>query len=156
MSTSHATTMPRPSRTNPPRVSPITVLIEVPAVDLPRRASRRFDAAAGRAPANRPRLAQSRPGGRPGKRRLRREIRVTARVCLGLAIVIGSGTLYNLTRPGAAAATALGRGGPSVPRVTNSIEPATVAPTVEMALPVIFPGYLLPDDALEARANEGG
>jgi hypothetical protein len=39
--------------------------------------------------------------------------------------------------------------------VVLSIEPAVVAPGTETPVPVIFPGYVLPDDSLEDRAHEG-
>ena len=42
---------------------------------------------------------------------------------------------------------------PSV--VVLSIEPATVAPGPETEVPVVFPGYVLPDDSLEESSHAG-
>jgi hypothetical protein len=35
------------------------------------------------------------------------------------------------------------------------IEPAATASGAEPAAPVVFPGYVLPDDSLEDRSHEG-
>jgi len=39
--------------------------------------------------------------------------------------------------------------------VVLSIEPAVSAPGTGTEVPVIFPGYVLPDDSLEGPAHEG-
>ena len=36
-----------------------------------------------------------------------------------------------------------------------SIEPAVAAPVADAEVPVVFPGYVLPDDSLEEPAHEG-
>jgi len=41
------------------------------------------------------------------------------------------------------------------PTISISIEPAALAPHVEAGSPVVFPGYLLPDDSSEERAHAG-
>lgn len=152
MSLSNTNTTPRPSRIDRPRSSSLAVLIEVPAVTAAHRSSRRIDPAAvgRRSPVGRPGTARSRAAAHP-RRRLRHEIRLTARVFLGLAIVAGAGTLFGMARPGPAASTR-----PAVPRVAISREPAIAPPAVDLTTPVVFPGYLLPDDAMEAPAHEGG
>lgn len=155
MSLTTINTTPRPSRTDRPRSSSLAILIEVPSVSAPRRSSRRFDAAAiaRPSPAYRPGSARARAA-TPTRRRLKREVRLAARVFLVLAIVAGSGTLLGMARPGSATSTR--DRSPRIPRVAISTEPAIAAPTVDLTRPVIFPGYLLPDDALEAPDHEGG
>jgi hypothetical protein len=39
--------------------------------------------------------------------------------------------------------------------VVLSVEPAVLAPACDTETPVVFPGYVLPDDSLEGRAHEG-
>ena len=39
--------------------------------------------------------------------------------------------------------------------VVLSIEPTPLAPGADTEVPVVFPGYVLPDDSLEDRAHEG-
>ncbi len=149
------TTMPRPSRIDRPRPSSLAILIEVPAVSASRHSSRRFDAAAIARPARayRPGAGRARAA-TPTRRRLRREVHLAARVFLVLAIVVGGGTLLGMAGPGSATSTR--DAGPSIPRVAISTEPAIAAPTADLTKPVIFTGYLLPDDALEAPDHEGG
>ena len=36
-----------------------------------------------------------------------------------------------------------------------SIEPAVTAPGTDAEVPVVFPGYVLPDDSLEDSTHEG-
>ncbi len=43
----------------------------------------------------------------------------------------------------------------SRPTVSISIEPAALAPYAEAESPVVFPGYLLPDDGGEESAHAG-
>jgi hypothetical protein len=45
---------------------------------------------------------------------------------------------------------------PSPRVVVRSIEPALAPPTGRADVPVVFPGYVLPDDNFEDRAHEGG
>jgi hypothetical protein len=42
-----------------------------------------------------------------------------------------------------------------VPSLTLSIEPLTTTPSSDTEIPVVFPGYVLPDDNLEEPAHEG-
>jgi hypothetical protein len=44
----------------------------------------------------------------------------------------------------------------SADAVVFSIDPAAAARGAEPAVPVIFPGYVLPDDSLEDQSHEGG
>jgi hypothetical protein len=41
------------------------------------------------------------------------------------------------------------------PAISISIEPAALAPYAEAESPVVFPGYLLPDDGGEVPAHAG-
>jgi hypothetical protein len=41
------------------------------------------------------------------------------------------------------------------PVISISIEPAVLAPYAEAESPVVFPGYLLPDDGCEEPAHAG-
>jgi hypothetical protein len=41
------------------------------------------------------------------------------------------------------------------PTISISIEPATLAPYAEAESPVVFPGYLLPDDSGEEPVHAG-
>lgn len=41
------------------------------------------------------------------------------------------------------------------PAISISIEPAVMAPYAEAESPVVFPGYLLPDDGCEEPAHAG-
>ncbi len=42
------------------------------------------------------------------------------------------------------------------PRVSISIEPVALAPVAEAKLPVVFPGYLLPDDGPDEEPAHAG
>ncbi|MHC5543724.1 hypothetical protein ACYOEI_36320 [Singulisphaera rosea] len=44
---------------------------------------------------------------------------------------------------------------PRPPSISMSIEPAVLAPVVEVEPPVVFPGYLLPDDDSEEPSHAG-
>jgi hypothetical protein len=52
-----------------------------------------------------------------------------------------------------------GHGAPGVagfrPTISISIEPAALAPYADAESPVVFPGYLLPDDGREEPAHAG-
>jgi hypothetical protein len=53
---------------------------------------------------------------------------------------------------------AFGPAGPSAaapPVVVLSIEPTVGAPAADTEVPIVFPGYVLPDDSLEEPAHEG-
>jgi hypothetical protein len=41
------------------------------------------------------------------------------------------------------------------PAISISIEPAGLAPYADAESPVVFPGYLLPDDGCEEKAHAG-
>lgn len=41
------------------------------------------------------------------------------------------------------------------PTISLSIDPAALAPYAEVESPVVFPGYLLPDDGCEEPAHAG-
>jgi hypothetical protein len=122
--------------------TPIPVLIQVPRVAAYSRPSRRWS---GR--------ARVKP-----RRRLRREVRW---VCYAMLAVLPpalsafaywegrQAALLEIRAPQAAEAAAE----PLPPRVSLSIEPALPPPPAEPAAPVVFPGYLLPDDGLEEPAH---
>jgi hypothetical protein len=149
----------------------LAVLIEVPEVKDDRLRPVRTRVA-GHLESRRPRA------GRP-KRRLRREVRVAGCALLTLAPLLSACTLGWSSRPtrilacAITDATARDRGpgdsalprvqasGPGVPSIGSSgvvvlsIEPAVYAPGTGTEVPVIFPGYVLPDDNLEGPAHEG-
>jgi hypothetical protein len=41
------------------------------------------------------------------------------------------------------------------PAISISIEPAGLAPYIDAEAPIVFPGYLLPDDGCEEKAHAG-
>ncbi|MFI5455040.1 MAG: hypothetical protein ACHRXM_06275 [Isosphaerales bacterium] len=119
--------------------------------------------------------------GRP-RRRLRRQVRLAGCALLALAPMVSLCTLGWSNRPSRILAcsisdaleTAAGphgfadphdqrsqrgvRTGPPIGSagvVVLSIEPAASAPGADTVVPVIFPGYVLPDDGLEDRTHEG-
>jgi hypothetical protein len=119
--------------------------------------------------------------GRP-RRRLRRQVRLAGCALLALGPLVSLCTLGWSNRPSRIVAcsisdaleTAAGphgfadrhdqrsqtgvQEGPSggfAGVVVLSIEPAASAPGGDTVVPVIFPGYVLPDDGLEDRAHEG-
>jgi hypothetical protein len=113
------------------------------------------------------------------KRRLRREVRIAGCALLALAPLLSVGTLGWSGRPprvlacSIAEATAPDQGADrsALPRdpasrlgavpadstgvVVLSVEPASLAPGADTEVPVIFPGYVLPDDSLEDSTHEG-
>jgi len=150
------------------------VLIEVPKVKAHRiECTRTVMSARGMS-----RCAQvSRP-----RRRLRRQVRLAGCAVLTLAPLVSLCTLGWSNRPSRILAcsisdaleTATGphdladrhdqrpqrglRTGPPIGSagvVVLSIEPVASAPGADTVVPVIFPGYVLPDDGLEDRAHEG-
>lgn len=154
----------------------MAVLIRVPRVDEPRdrvRAWRAEEAARFRPT----RSAQARRAGVRPRRRLRRGVRLAGWWILALASMGGTFAMGWMTRGSGPldrqvlTASIHGRhaGGPSrapagVERPDDSpqgeaetiaIGPAVVAPVVDAEVPVVFPGYLLPDDSLEEPAHEG-
>jgi hypothetical protein len=154
----------------------MSVLIRVPRVDEPRDRVRtwRAEEAARFRPA---RAAQARRAGTRPRRRLRRGVRLAGWWVLALASMGGTFAMGWMSRGSGPldlrvlTATALGHhtGGPSRapeglerpadgPRGeadTIAIGPAIGAPVVDAEVPVVFPGYLLPDDSLEEPAHEG-
>jgi hypothetical protein len=147
-------------------------LIEVPEVK--RSSTRRTRPRIGRDWQRRRPSSATRP-----KRRLRREVRVGGCVLLALVPLFAACTLGWSGRPARvlacsiAEATAPDQGfdGSALPRdrsnrsaeppngspgvVVLSIEPAVLAPGTDAEFPVVFPGYVLPDDSLEGSTHEG-
>jgi hypothetical protein len=147
-------------------------LIEVP--EVMRRPTKR---------AHRPRVVgqwqSSRPTAVRPKRRLRREVRIGGCALLALAPLLAACTLGWSSRPARvlacsiAQATASDNGfqASTVPRdpaggsmeapvgiqrvVLLSVEPSAIAPGTDTENPVVFPGYVLPDDSLEDSTHEG-
>ena len=58
-------------------------------------------------------------------------------------------------RPGHAGGETRAAAGRTSGVVVFSVEPAVLAPRADTETPVIFPGYMLPDDSLEDTAHEG-
>jgi hypothetical protein len=150
------------------------ILIAVPAVNDGRR--RRLSATA--SAQNRSWQHQTR---RP-RRRLRRGVRLAGCAVLALAPFASACTLGWSSRParivacsipetphqaeggdglgahpgpGSRNAESAGTSNGSAAAVVLSIEPAAAAPGALPAVPVIFPGYVLPDDSIEDRSHEG-
>jgi len=119
--------------------------------------------------------------GRP-RRRLRPQVRLAGCALLALAPLVSLCTLGWSNRPSRIVACSISdaleaaavphgfadrhdqrpqRGVPTGPPIGSagvvvlSIEPAVSAPGADTVAPVIFPGYVLPDDGLEDRAHEG-
>ena len=121
----------------------------------------------------------ARPSAARPKRRLRREVRIGGCALLALAPLLAACTLGWSGRPARilacsiAEATAPDRrsdGGilsrdpsnqstdtrvGSAGVVLISIEPAALVPGTNTEIPVVFPGYVLPDDSLEDCTHEG-
>jgi hypothetical protein len=154
----------------------MAVLIRVPRVDEPRDCVRtwRAEEAARFRPAM---SAQARRSGTRPRRRLRRGVRLAGWWILALASMGGTFTMGWMTRASGSldlrvlTASALGHhtGGPSrAPEGlerpddgtrgeadTIAIGPGLGAPVADAEVPVVFPGYLLPDDSREEPAHEG-
>ncbi len=157
----------------------VAVLIEVPAITVSTRRFQRTDRASGRrrAPSARLRAAVIERSGRqriPGRRRLRREVRLAGRIVLGIAAALvsgflmrggtGSGQLRSGMIPsvdlGAAISTpelepVIENREVGVPRVAASTGVGPRPRKSKKVRPVVFPGYLLPDDAVEAPGHGG-
>jgi hypothetical protein len=151
----------------------LAVLIELPEVKA-HRIKRARAAVSPRGRSRRPQVVRPR-------RRLRRQVRLAGCALLTLAPLVSLCTLGWSSRPNRILAcsisdaleTAAGphgfadphdqgrwgvRTGPPISSagvVVLSIEPAAAAPGVDSEVPVIFPGYVLPDDGLEDSAHEG-
>jgi hypothetical protein len=152
----------------------LAVLIEVPAVKA-RPIKRTRAAVSARGARGRPQV------GRP-RRRLRREVRVAGCALLTLAPLVSLCTLGWSSRPSRILACSISD--PTDPAVVSqdsaglhdlsgqksvrtaspfgssgadvlSAEPAAVGSGVDSVVPVILPGYILPDDGLEDGAHEG-
>jgi hypothetical protein len=158
----------RPDRPVP---SSLALLIEVPEVKVGRGRRLHLN------------LDWHREGRRPStgrrKRRLRREVRIAGCILLVLAPLVSACTVGwssgpvrvlacsitdsnaangNLAdRPGALDLVERSDSGPSgLPGVVVlSIEPTTLTPGTDNEVPVIFPGYVLPDDSLGDSTHEG-
>jgi hypothetical protein len=150
--------------------SSLLVLIEVPAVKAPghmRDRTRVVD-----------RQQDWRSSSRPRRRRLRREVRVAGCALLALLPLVCVCTVGWLSRSSQALAASISNetarhaaqdqrdldrltnstvaeqlGLPSV--VVLSIEPAAVVPGPDKEVPVVLPGYVLPDDSLEESSHAG-
>ena len=121
---------------------------------------------------------------RPSRRRLRREVRVAGCTLLAFLPLVCVCTLGWLSRSNQVLAASISNetalpqvqltvqdrieraqpansnsavgnslGLPSV--VVLTIEPAVVAPGFDREVPVVLPGYVLPDDSLEESSHEG-
>jgi hypothetical protein len=154
----------------------MAVLIRVPRVDEPRDRVRtwRAEEAARFRPAM---SAQARRSGTRPRRRLRRGVRLAGLWILALATMGGTFTMGWMTRGtgplDVRVLTAATQGrhprspsrapegierpddGPQGEADTIAIGPAMGAPVADAEIPVVFPGYLLPDDSLEEPAHEG-
>jgi hypothetical protein len=60
-----------------------------------------------------------------------------------------------MSDPGGAGCGGNGHALAAPPAISISIEPAALAPYAEAESPVVFPGYLLPDDGCEEPAHAG-
>jgi hypothetical protein len=166
-------TMPG-TRPGPLPAFPMVVLIAVPKVKPP--GARRT-----MAPES---LGEWRPishGRRRPRRRLRRGVRIAAFSLMALLPTLGGGAIgwanraANLPFSNASASIPAGSrdreagtsrsdrfvAEPAKATIDvhsvflESNEPVTVAPVADVEIPVIIPGYLLPDDRLEEPAHEG-
>ena len=147
------------------------LLIEVPEVKT--RRTRRA----------RPQVAEHLKSRRPSpvrpKRRLRREVRIAGCALLALAPLLSACTVGWSGRPGRVLACSIAEanapghplepstgprdasGRSALPPVSSagavvlSIEPPVTVPGIDTEVPVVFPGYVLPDDSLEETTHEG-
>ena len=118
---------------------------------------------------------------RRGRRRLRREVRFAGCALMALVPILSACTLGWSNRPDRILACSIadplqgradsdgfaespgsgGRDQPGQPAIASpgvvvlSIEPAVVLPGTATEAPVIFPGYVLPDDSREDLLHEG-
>jgi hypothetical protein len=120
----------------------------------------------------------SRPSLRRSRRRLRREVRVAGCAIMVLMPIVSACTMGWSSRPNrvvacsiadttaeknhlAASADRVRASEPGTDglgatgAVVLSTEPAGLVPGNDTEVPVVFPGYLLPDDSLEDSAHEG-
>jgi hypothetical protein len=151
-------------------VRPLPVLIEVPQVkcrgaNLARTRAVEYGGA-------RPAWAPRR------KRRLRREVRIAGCALLAMGPLLSVCTLGWSSRPARVLACSIGDSSPSdrdfsVPTgrsepaglpivppagplgIIVSIDQAGLAADSDAAAPIVFPGYVLPDDSIEGLAHEG-
>jgi hypothetical protein len=99
------------------------------------------------------------------RRRLRREVRLTGYgLLLSATLTWAAPALRGITpslfsHPDRAPRIPSSQGAPGVaglrPTISISIEPAALAPYADAQSPVVFPGYLLPDDGCEEPAHAG-
>jgi hypothetical protein len=149
----------------------LAVLIEVPEVNA--HPARRGGTAFSRRATNR-RPALNRP-----KRRLRRQVRWAGCALVTLVPLVSLCTLGWSNRPSRILACSIsdaselradppiisdprnpsvmqtGSGSGSSGMITLSTDPASAGAGANAQVPVIFPGYVLPDDALEDKAHAG-
>lgn len=106
------------------------------------------------------RSAYAGPHRRPApKRRLRREIRMAGYILmtaapLALAVLLLAGAPEASGSASSLARSAVTRIRPPV--ISLSIEPPAIVPSARVELPVVLPGYLLPDDGAEESSHAGG
>jgi hypothetical protein len=143
---------PRPLRAATQAALPI--LIEIPLLHESLQSQVRKTVRA------RPRSTVGRP-----RRRLRREVRIAGYGVLLMGTLAwvspalrGVLPMLGSTSDGAVASRGVLGAAQVVesrPTVSISIEPAALAPYAEAESPVVFPGYLLPDDSGEEPAHAG-
>jgi hypothetical protein len=169
MSRTEALPTLRSSRIEAASLQTAPLLIQVP---FTRHGRRPRDLGQHRVHRRQPRLA----GGRQPKRRLRREVRMTGFAILALSCVTATwnhwrspgkqlwfaptslSTLAHPARPGSAAGTDLAETSQTATHllpILLSIEPVGTSAEADVEAPVVFPGYLLPDDNREEPAHGG-
>jgi hypothetical protein len=101
------------------------------------------------------------------RRRLRREVRLAGYLMICLLTLIWVPRVLLFRSEGSAVEARSGRTGAGrgragtafrtvpAPAISISIEPAGLAPYAGAESPVVFPGYLLPDDGCEEPAHAG-
>ena len=127
--------------------SSLPLLIQVPAVRVPRQARRPSAKATERI------RVHGADAIRPRRRRLRREVRLVGSALMMVAfLALGATLLRALPSSLADGAERSNIAARRAPAVFLSIE----APGRETEPPVVLPGYLLPDDGTEEPAHAGG
>jgi hypothetical protein len=89
------------------------------------------------------------------RRRLRREVRLAGYLMICLLTLIWLPRALLFRSEGSAVEARSGRIAAPAPAISISIEPAVLAPYADAESPVVFPGYLLPDDGCEEPAHAG-
>lgn len=153
MGPAFGSTLDRPSPNFP------AVLIRVPRVSLASRAARRPSAAATE------RVRSHAAVGLPRRRRLRKPFRTAGYVVASvLPLLVALAALHG-SPASTAAGVPDGRGHTRTaaaaafhrrPTVSLSIDAGLMSPRGEDEVPVVLPGYLLPDDGAEDSHDAGG